>query len=319
MKKYIIILLFTICLILLFIPTYSYTETEINIWNLKWKIFIPKENFKNNCFIYVHWDWDMNIDAFWFYRPYFEEFAKGWWCSISWNKWIDWKNQSMLDRAIEVDTVVNLLKDQYNVNNIIVIWWSQSGWVMPYISQENIDAIIQISWAVDWISQWQYMTKVRATIDKLSKNKLQEKIKSDKNFNDHLLSWKSYGEYEKIHWANQVWDNNWNFWQKNISEDIRKTYGSIKVPYLAIFWWNDAHVDVAFSQKTYKEVFAQNNILYRELFYPKWNHTLIKSSKKAFVWEWIELYKNIIKNEILGIDAYPKNHFKKILQFTDNL
>jgi hypothetical protein len=32
------------------------------------------------------------------------------------------------------------------------------------------------------------MTKVRAEIDKLSENKLQEKIKSDKVFNDILLS-----------------------------------------------------------------------------------------------------------------------------------
>ena len=112
--------------------------------NISGKIFMPKENFNNRCFIFVHGDGDMGIDAWGFYRPYFEEFSQRGRCSLSWEKPLDRKSQTMEERAQEVDAAVNFLNHAYNLEKIIVIGWSQSAWVMPYIKQKNIDGIIQI-------------------------------------------------------------------------------------------------------------------------------------------------------------------------------
>ena len=150
---------------------------NIIFWEISGKIFEPKIKFNNNCFVFVHWDGPMDEYAIWFYKPYFWEFAKHWYCSISWTKPEDYKSQSMRDRAKEVEEAIWELSKYLEVKNIIIIWWSQSAWLMWYLNQDNIDWIVQIWWEVDWISQWKYMTKVRGELESWPKERLQEEIK----------------------------------------------------------------------------------------------------------------------------------------------
>lgn len=317
LKKWLII---SLCFILLIIilDDRPYLEKTIQIWELEGKIFIPKDNYNKKCFVFVHGDGPMNIDARWFYKTYFSEFAKNWYCSISWNKSQDYKNQTMIQRAGEVEQAIFELDNNIEVEKIILIWWSQSAWVMWYVDQKKIDWIIQISWAVDWISQGKYMTKTRAKIEKLPENKLKDELYSDDIFNEYLLSWLSYQEYLKTDNAQDIWKENWIFWQKNISEDIRNNYANITVPYLAIFWWKDAHVDTEFSRRIYPEILWKNTKVYQELFYPNGNHLILETSEKQFINKGTDLIKNIFKNEILWKYAYPDEYFENIIQFTKN-
>lgn len=314
MKKIIFIGLWFLWIIILLLPVYWYTQTDVMIWNLEGKIFIPKENFGNKCFVYVHGDGPIDIDGFWFYRPYFNEFAKKWYCSLSWEKSKDYKLQSMNDRAKEVERAIKVLKETLEVEKIYVIWWSQSAWVLPYIDQKDINAFIQVSWAVDWISQSEYMTQTRADLEEWSSEKLSKEVQNDTIFDRQLSSGITYSDYKNTKDFSEVWERNWNFWQTNFTEDIRTTYPNIKIPYLAIFGGNDAHVDVEFSRKSYPKVLV--NSYYQELYYKNANHSLIITSKKEFIHEWIAAIKNFMKSELFWIGAYPKDYFTEILEFS---
>jgi esterase/lipase len=314
MKKIIFIIVSFSFIIILLFPSHSYIEREVMIGALQWKIFIPQEDFWNKCFVYVHGDGQMDIDAMWFYHPNINEFAKQWYCSMSWEKWKDYKSQSMSDRAREVEEAIAVLKNNIQVEKIYVIWWSQSAWVLPYIDQNNINAFIQVSGAVDWLSQWEYMTQIRSQFENWPSERLERQVTSDKKFNTFLSSWMRYEEYIKTVDFEEVWEENWRFWQTNYTEDIRNTYQNITIPYLAIFGWNDAHVDAEFSRKIYPE--ALKNVHYEELYYEQANHSMIQTSQKEFVHEWLSSIKNYIKHEFWWTSAYPDGYFKNILDFT---
>lgn len=298
---------------LIFLEESEYTTKNIVFWDGNWKIIIPKNNFNKQCFVFVHGDGQISADGSGFYKPYFSEFAKKWYCSFSWDKPKSYKNQTMKHRADEVERAIWELKKHVETEKIFVIWWSQSAWVMWYLDQKKIDGIIQISWAVDWISQSIFMTHSRAKQFNWTEETLKNQLETDKIFDNYLLSGISYQEYLKTQNAQQVWEDNWNFWQKNISEDIRKNYENISVPFIAIFWWKDIHVNIDDSRKIYAEIFDKNKIKYNELFFENANHGLIRTSKWEFIHEWFNGLKNILKIEFFWKYAFPENYFEEIL------
>ncbi|MGG4471249.1 alpha/beta hydrolase [Paenibacillus alvei] len=150
---------------------YAMLEKEVNIktkqGNLEGFLAMPKEK-NEGIVIFVHGDGPQNATQDGGYKPLMERFAKQGYASVSWNKpgigdsAGNWLDQTMDDRAKEVEEVIEWAKQQKSMNTEKIILWgaSQAGWVVPKVQQNRTDitAAILVGPAINWLRQGEYFT-----------------------------------------------------------------------------------------------------------------------------------------------------------------
>ncbi|CCQ23655.1 Putative uncharacterized protein yghX [Listeria monocytogenes N53-1] len=134
---------------------YEMNETRVAIpttgGKLSAVVTTPKHGKPKGIIVFVHGDGAQEATQNGGYKPLMERFAKQGYISVSWDKLGvgkssgNWLNQSMDDRANEVNQVIEWMKVKYPDSTAKIGLWgaSQAGWVIPKAMNANNEIAFQ--------------------------------------------------------------------------------------------------------------------------------------------------------------------------------
>ncbi|MEI2405582.1 alpha/beta hydrolase family protein [Niallia taxi] len=230
---------------------------------------LPKTEQKG-VVIFVHGDGAQNATQDGGYKPLMERFAKQGFASISWDKLGvgkssgNWLNQSMDDRAKEVEEVIDWAKEQKNIStNKIIIWGaSQAGWVIPKVqkNRDDITASIIVAPAINWLKQGQYYTTMKMKRENKTNQQISNELIKDAKKSKIIESGSSYEEYKQITRDSGMSNERYSFVQKNISSDATEDIKKIKSPVFLILAEKDENVDSDETERIYKRLLSDKQL-----------------------------------------------------------
>lgn len=269
---------------------------------LKGVLVLPKEQNKQHAktplVIFVHGDGELDRTAYGYYQPIWNELAKNGIACMSWDKkgvgesTGNWLNQSMKDRALETIAAIQYAESALGFEGAAIglIGFSQGGWVMPKVSSLSSypDFMINISPAINWKRQSNYLTKKRLEKDGADAKTIELEInRNEASFQlfDPTLSYSDYvilqdsiclAHHRKT--CQKIEENRYEFIQKNIENDAVTDIQNITCPTLVMFGSDDLNVDYLESYDTYKRILSQNkHPTYQVNIFENATHGLLKS------------------------------------------
>lgn len=229
--------------------------------------------------IFVHGDGAARFDAYGVYLPIWEALAARGIASFSWDKpgvglsTGDWQLQSMAERAQEVVAAIKCLNksgEPVAQGGIGVIGFSQAGWVLPLLTEAEIQPkyMVFVSTAVNWVEQGEYFTRVRlkgegwteADITSFiaQEQRLSRTLEGNSSYEDYLRAYEAWQEGEALGIEEPMTARRYEFVKKNWHSDASSHIAKIKVPVLVLFGENDLNVDVENTTATYRKVFKRS-------------------------------------------------------------
>lgn len=258
----ILVLIFTIFIIG---NNYNMREEKVSISTKNNKlsgiITFPKKEEVKGIIIFVHGDGSQNATLDDGYKPLMEVFANEGYASISWDKpgvgdsTGNWLNQSMSDRADEVEDVINWVKIRYpDLINKIGLWGSsQAGWVIPKVikNTDEIDFSIVVAPGVNWISQGEHYTIEKAKSEGKSSKEI-KKIRENFYKDVKLIEEnESYNKYKQSGGDEDITSDRYEFIRKNMSSDSTEDLKDINSKVYLVLAEYDKNVDSSEAQKVY--------------------------------------------------------------------
>ncbi|SNZ17523.1 hypothetical protein SAMN05421503_3272 [Terribacillus aidingensis] len=275
--------------ILLLENDYMMQEREVTIQteneDLNGFMALPKEKGEG-VVIFVHGDGPQNATQDGGYKPLMERFAKEGFASVSWAKpGVDgsqgnWLDQSMDDRAKEVENVINWVKKQETINSEKIILWgtSQAGWVIPKIQQnrQDIAASILVAPAINWLRQGEYYTAEKLKREGKSPEEILILLNKDRKESELIRTGASYQEYVKETGDRSLSEERYIFAQKNILADATSDIKKINSPVHVILAGEDRNVDSNETAKTYKKILPKSQVTVKTI--PNVEHSMLNPS-----------------------------------------
>lgn len=336
-------LLIVVFLILLVIwpADYSYSEQEVlfkHNGNDLAGVMMTPENSKGPfpIMVFVHGDGALPFDAYGYYHPLWNRLAKAGIASFSWDKagvgksTGDWENQSMDDRADEVISAIEVLKQRADIasDKIGLMGFSQAGWVLPMVAENSNspDFMILVSGAINWMDQGAYLMQTRMTREGFPQTQIdQEIIDHFQNSEKFLSPSSTYDEYLQFHRSSTtaykkrrkpMSRQRFRFAKLNWRSDARDNLNYIQCPTLAVFGNQDLNVNVAESARIYEEEFKESgNTDWSIKVFPGAQHSLVKEKffKEINPGTWF-----MIKFEILGDTAFTDGFLDLVVSWTED-
>ncbi|MEK4746290.1 alpha/beta hydrolase [Niallia sp. FSL W8-0177] len=266
--------------------SYDMLEKEVTIkteqGTLVGYLALPKTENKG-VVIFVHGDGAQNATQDGGYKPLMERFAKHGFASISWNKLGvggssgDWLNQSMDDRAREVEEVIEWAKGQktFNAEKIIIWGASQAGWVIPKVlkNREDITASILVAPAINWDRQGQYYTMMKMKREDRTNQEISSELNKDIEESEMIKTGISYEEYKQKTGDSSMSKERYTFVQKNISSDATEDLKNINSLIFLILAEKDENVDSEETEKIYRGLLSEKQLNVKTI--PKVGHSMI--------------------------------------------
>ncbi|OEP48619.1 hydrolase, partial [Listeria monocytogenes] len=204
------------------------------------------------------------------YKPLMERFAKQGYISVSWDKLGvgkssgNWLNQSMDDRASEVNQVIAWLKKKYPDSTAKIGLWgaSQAGWVIPKVmnSNKDVDFSILAAPAINWMRQGEYNTGSQAKNAGAS-NKEINQAKQDFLSDSKLISKnETYESYKQNGGKEDMSLGRYQFVRKNMNQDATKDLSKVQAKLYLVLAEKDENVDSAETKDIYSRVVKQANL-----------------------------------------------------------
>lgn len=231
--------------------------------NLSTLITSPKGKEVKGIIIFVHGDGPQNSTQDGGYKPLMERFAKQGFLSVSWDKLGvgkstgNWLEQTMDDRAQEVDYILSWMKKNYPRESKKIGLWgaSQAGWVIPRIlnNRKDIDFSIVVAPAINWLRQGEFNTKKLAEKQNYDSESI---IKAKKNFIDdskRIEENDTYSNYKKAGGLEKYSPDRYEFIKKNMHEDSTKYLKHIKSKVFLVLANEDINVDSKETEGIYRE------------------------------------------------------------------
>ncbi|MCR6689126.1 alpha/beta fold hydrolase [Cellulomonas sp.] len=126
----------------------------------------PEEGGARGLVVMIHGDGPVEATQDGLYTPWFEAAADAGFATLSWSKpgvggsQGSWLEQSMADRAAEVEAVLDWARTQPDLPAGPVVLWaaSQGGWVFPRVvaDRPEVAAVVAVGTAVDWRRQGRF-------------------------------------------------------------------------------------------------------------------------------------------------------------------
>lgn len=247
--------------------TFKHARNELEFYYAK-----PKEKTKG-IVLFVHGDGALPYDAHGYYKPIWKQLIHSGYAVFSWSKpgvgdsSGNWLNQSMQDRQAEVREAINFVKTTYGYHpsQIGLMGFSQAGWVVPAVAKDNPDVafIIGVGFAINWIEQGWYLTKVRLRNAGYSE---QDIANAKKFWHKEVSLIQTSADYEEYitHFPQNEFlqpapKARFAFIKKNILSDATKDYKGVTQPALILLGDHDANVDIENTQFTLKKHVQDKN------------------------------------------------------------
>lgn len=195
----------------------------------------------------------------------------------------NWLEQTMKDRALEVERALEVLKDRPSVHKVGLLAFSQGGWVISEIAQSKADPdyMVLVGGAIDWLDQHMYYESKFAQTMAYTETERKAYLDYVKTYDKFIVEndYKAYKAYvSKFDYDSPMSRERFNFAHINSGANATSGIDHINVPFLGLFGEDDQNVDVQNSYKTYKEIFDQRGKAdYKLIIFPEASHSLLKS------------------------------------------
>jgi pimeloyl-ACP methyl ester carboxylesterase len=162
----------------------------------------------------------------------------------------NWLAQSMKQRQQEVQSAVTFIRDSYGYSGsqVGLLGFSQAGWVVPALANNNPDIgfIIGVGFAIDWLEQSWYLTRVRLTQQEADSSVVEAAYASHLEEINFLNQEPSYDLYLKKygHTPDPMSEARYQFVLKNFKADATHDYRGLKQPMLLLLGDKDLNVDI---------------------------------------------------------------------------
>ncbi|MBF2392059.1 alpha/beta hydrolase [Listeria marthii] len=253
---------------------YEMTEKRVAIpttgGDLSAVVTTPKHDKPKGIIVFVHGDGAQEATQNGGYKPLMERFAKQGYISVSWDKLGvgkssgNWLDQSMDDRANEVNQVIEWMKVKYPDSTTKIGLWgaSQAGWVIPKVINANkdIDFSILAAPAINWMRQGEYNTGAQAK-NAGATNK--EIIQAKQNFltDSKLISKnETYERYKQNGGKEEMSSERYDFVRKNMTADATEDLAKVQAKLYLVLAEKDENVDSAETKDVYTQVVKQTSL-----------------------------------------------------------
>ncbi|OBC12038.1 hydrolase [Mycobacterium sp. 852013-50091_SCH5140682] len=235
--------------------------------------------------VFVHGDGPADATRDSFYRPIWESLARAGYASLSWNKpGIDgapgnWLAQSMADRTAEVTAAIDWARSRPDIDPHRIGGWgiSQGGWVLPEaaVQRPDMQFVILVGAAINWLRQGEYNLRADMRVRKASQSDLTEALARRDRTNQLLRDHASYEQYVAAHIdSSPMSADRWGFVARNYLSDVSATLPHIKVPVLLELGEGDLNVDVAETERVYRQLVRPDLLTVQT--YPHASHNIVK-------------------------------------------
>ncbi|ASD67983.1 alpha/beta hydrolase [Pseudoalteromonas piscicida] len=250
---------------------------------LEGRLYTPKSLAETDTIvILVHGDGAMDTTAKGYYLPIIQSLVSANIATFSWDKpgvgnsQGNWLSQSMDDRATEVKDAIRYLRNTgYQQNKIAVLGFSQASWVFSNLyDEENIEFMVLVGGAANWLAQSQYSMWVRlieeekisandeAAIARIEQLSIKEMQLIKAGYDQYI----SAALHQDPFMPKPIEDEaRYNFVRKNIEADVFEGFTRLNLPMLAIYGDSDFHVDIEHSQSEFARAFANSSQINAEL------------------------------------------------------
>lgn len=217
---------------------------------------LPDSGKPRAVILFVHGDGPLEYDAHGYYPLIWERLLRQGFAIFSWDKpgvgesTGNWLTQSMKLRQQEVQSAITFIRDSYGYSGsqVGLLGFSQAGWVVPALANNNPDIgfIIGVGFAIDWLEQSWYLTRVRLTQQGAHSSVIDAAHTSHLEEINFLNQKPSYDVYLKKygHTPNPMTEARYRFILKNFTADATQDYIGLKQPMLLLLGDKDLNVDI---------------------------------------------------------------------------
>jgi pimeloyl-ACP methyl ester carboxylesterase len=234
----------------------SQVTFENGVDSLSGHYLLPDKGNPKAVILFVHGDGPLEYDAHGYYPLIWERLLRQGFAIFSWDKpgvgesTGNWLAQSMKQRQQEVQSAVTFIRDSYGYSGsqVGLLGFSQAGWVVPALANNNPDIgfIIGVGFAIDWLEQSWYLTRVRLTQQGAHSSAIEAAHAAhlkEINFFGQEPSYESYLE-KYGHTADPMSEDRYRFVLKNFKVDAAQDYIGLKQPMLLLLGDKDLNVDI---------------------------------------------------------------------------
>ncbi|GGR54134.1 alpha/beta hydrolase family protein [Streptomyces roseolus] len=274
--------------------SYAMDEQRVSIRHgghtLNGVLVTPKDGReRHGLVVYVHGDGPVDATHGDGYKPLWEANAKAGYASLSWDKPGvagapgNWLGQSMDDRADETAAAVAWARARPDIDGDRIGLWgaSQAGWVLPKVAAKTpVSFVVAVSPAINWLRQGRYHLLAELRADGASASRTRAAIAKSDTTRRLLERHATFEEYLKTMGgdADGMTADRWGFISENYTADAARDLRALRdVPVLLALAGHDVNVDVAETERVYREVLAAGDTLTAKR-YPDATHSFLRQS-----------------------------------------
>ncbi|MCF8571224.1 alpha/beta hydrolase [Gordonia sp. HY002] len=269
---------------------YAFHEERVTIpgprGELHGVLAIPSDDGPHGLVVFVHDDGPADADDDGHYRPLWDAFAQAGFASLSWDKPGvadapgDWLDQTMHDRATEVDSVIAWAHTRDDIDTTQVGAWGigQAGWVLPEVAQARPDLrfMIAVDPAIDWLRREQYAARAEAVADGDSPEDVAAAVDRRARRTALIRRNADYRAYLDSHVDEDPMPAaRWAFVKRNANSDSTAALKTIPVPTLLLLGGRDRGVDVAETERVYRRQVQPDLLTVKD--FPDGTHRLTRN------------------------------------------
>jgi len=217
---------------------------------------LPDSGKPRAVILFVHGDGPLEYDAHGYYPLIWKRLLRQGFAIFSWDKpgvgesTGNWLAQSMKQRQQEVQSAITFIRDSYGYSGsqVGLLGFSQAGWVVPAVANNNPDIgfIIGVGFAIDWLEQSWYLTRVRLTQQGANSSVIEAAHTSQLEEINFLNREPSYDSYLKKygHTPDPMSEARFRFILKNFKANATQDYIGLSQPMLLVLGDKDLNVDI---------------------------------------------------------------------------
>lgn len=238
--------------------------------------------------VFVHGDGAVDATSDGFYQPIWESLAEAGYASLSWSKpgvggsSGDWLDQSLADRATEVEAAMDWVAAQPGIDADRIGLWgaSQAGWVVPAVAAErDVAFAILVSPAISWIRQGRYNLLAELDEERATADERARALAVSDDTRRLLDEGADHARYRAETLDLDPMDEaRWGFVSRSYLADATSdlsAMGDAQVPTLLLLAEDDLNVDVDETEAVYRDLLGASLEVRR---FPDARHTLARTA-----------------------------------------
>lgn len=247
---------------------------------------IPAEAGPYGLVVFVHDDGPTNASDGDRYKPLWDAFAKEGFASLSWDKPGvegapgDWLDQSMSDRATEVDAAIAWAHTREDIDTTQVGAWGagQAGWVLPEVARARPDLrfMIAVNPAINWLRRDEYAARAAAVAADDAPDEVADAVSRRAERVSLIRENADYRTYRDSNVDEEpMTAARWAFVKRNAGSDSTASLRRIPVPTLLLLGGRDRDVDVDETERVYRRRVQPDLLTVKD--FPEGTHTLTRN------------------------------------------